>query len=165
LYFSQRPFGLDGKHVINIIAKNVRICCGRAVFAASASEVTQCPSFSRRRRRKYQTFSKKYDRSCNFKWKIQRRRWNVATHSNDSDRYAFRVQTFVTSCATHFCNDHQQSTGTIATSVWTKFGKSMLLTWTTVCGLLTRWKTFRFIRVLTRRKKRLYIQKLFNKNN
>jgi hypothetical protein len=24
----------------------------------------------------------------------------------------------------------------------TKFGKSMLLTWRTCCGLLTRWKTF-----------------------
>jgi hypothetical protein len=45
LYFSQRSFGLDGKHVVNIIANNVRICCGRAVFAASASEVSQCPSF------------------------------------------------------------------------------------------------------------------------
>jgi hypothetical protein len=38
----------------------------------------------------------------------------------------------------------------------TKFGKSMLLTWTNVCGLLTRWKTFRFIRVHTRRKNKKY---------
>jgi hypothetical protein len=37
-----------------------------------------------------------------------------------------------------------------------KFGKSMLLTWTNVCGLLTRWKTFRFIRVHTRRKNKKY---------
>jgi hypothetical protein len=44
----------------------------------------------------------------------------------------------------------------IATSVWTKFGKSMLLKWTTVCGLLTRWKTFQFIRVHTRRKNKKY---------
>jgi hypothetical protein len=27
--------------------------------------------------------------------------------------------------------------------------KSMLLKWTTVCGLLTRWKTFRYIRLYT----------------
>jgi hypothetical protein len=40
--------------------------------------------------------------------------------------------------------------------VWTKFGKSMLLTWTTVCSLLTRWKTFRFIRVHTRKKNKKY---------
>jgi hypothetical protein len=32
-----------------------------------------------------------YHRNYNFKWKIQRRRCSVATHSNDSDRYAFRV--------------------------------------------------------------------------
>jgi protein kinase C substrate 80K-H len=61
--------------------------------------------------------------------------------------YAFRVQTFAISCAARFCNDHQQSTRTIATSVWTTYGKSMLLIWTTVCGLLARWKTFRFFRV------------------
>jgi hypothetical protein len=43
-------------------------------------------------------------------------------------------------------------------SVWTKFGKSMLLTWTTVSGLLmlTHWKTFRFIRVHTRKKNKKY---------
>jgi hypothetical protein len=56
-----------------------------------------------------------------------------------------------------------------ATSVWTKFGKSMLLTWTTLCGLLTGWKTFRFIRLScthqTEKQKILYIQKLFNKHN
>jgi hypothetical protein len=46
------------------------------------------------------------------KWKIQRRRCTVATHSNDSDRYAFRVQTFAVSYATRFCNDHQQNTRT-----------------------------------------------------
>jgi hypothetical protein len=44
----------------------------------------------------------------------------------------------------------------IALSVWTKFGKSMLLTWTTVCGLLTRWKTFRFIQVGTHQKNKKY---------
>jgi hypothetical protein len=56
----------------------------------------QCPSFSRRRR-KYQAFSEKddeqYHRSYNFKWKIPRRKCTFATHSNDSERYAFRVQT------------------------------------------------------------------------
>jgi hypothetical protein len=78
----------------------------------------------------------------------------VATHSNDPDRHTFRFQIFAISCANRFCNDHQQSTRTIATSVWTKFGKSILLTWKTVCGLLTRWNTFRFIRVHTL--KRLY---------
>jgi hypothetical protein len=36
-----------------------------------------------------------YHRNYNFKWKIQRRRFTVATHSNDSDRYAFRVLAFV----------------------------------------------------------------------
>ena len=30
----------------------------------------------------------------------------------------------------------------IATGVWTKFGKSMLRTWTAVCGLLRRRKIF-----------------------
>jgi hypothetical protein len=44
----------------------------------------------------------------------------------------------------------------IVISVWTKFGKSMLLTWTTVCSLLTLCKTFRFIRVHTRRKNKKY---------
>jgi hypothetical protein len=44
----------------------------------------------------------------------------------------------------------------IATSVWTQFGKSMLLIWTTVCCLLTRWKTFRFIRKHTTRKNKKY---------
>jgi hypothetical protein len=34
---------------------------------------------------------------------------------------------FAISCATRFCNDHQQSTRTIATSVWTKFGKFGIL--------------------------------------
>jgi ATP-dependent DNA helicase PIF1 len=29
-----------------------------------------------------------------------------------SDRYVVRVQTFAVSCATRFCNDHQQSTRT-----------------------------------------------------
>jgi hypothetical protein len=45
LYFFQRSFGLDGKHVVNIIANNVRICCGRAVFAASPSEVCNVHRF------------------------------------------------------------------------------------------------------------------------
>ncbi|KAJ8876872.1 hypothetical protein PR048_021320 [Dryococelus australis] len=36
----------------------------------------------------------------------------------------------------------KQGTKTIATSMLTKFGKSMLLTWTAICGLLTRRKTF-----------------------
>ena len=44
-------------------------------------------------------------------------------------------------CSFRFCNDHQHGTRTIASSVRTKFGKSMLLTWT-ICGLLTRRKTF-----------------------
>jgi hypothetical protein len=44
----------------------------------------------------------------------------------------------------------------IATNVWTKSGKSMLLTCTTVCSLLTHWKTFRFIRVHTRWKNKKY---------
>jgi hypothetical protein len=86
-----------------------------------------------------------YHLSYNFKWKIQRRSGTVATHSNDSDRYAFRVQTFAVFCVTSFCNDHQQSKRPITTSVWTKFGKSMPLTWTTVSGLLTRWKTDLFV--------------------
>jgi hypothetical protein len=54
-----------------------------------------------------------YHRSYNFKWKIQRRRCTVTTHSYDSDRYAFRVQKFAVSCETRFCNDHQQSTRTL----------------------------------------------------
>jgi hypothetical protein len=81
-----------------------------------------------------------YHLSYNFKWKIQRRRCTVATHSNDSDRYAFefkRLQ-FPVRLGTRKHKD-------IATSVWTKFGKSMLLKWTTVCGLLTRWKTDLFV--------------------
>jgi hypothetical protein len=57
-------------------------------------------------------------------------------------KYGFRVQTFAISCATRFCNDHQQSTRTIGKSVWMKFGKTMLLTWTTVCSLLTRSDLF-----------------------
>jgi hypothetical protein len=98
-----------------------------------------------------------YHRSYNFKWKIQRRILTVATHFNNSDRYAFRVQMFSISCAIlRFCNDHQQSTRTIATSVWTNFVKSMLFTWTTIRGLLTRWKTYRFIRVHLRRKNKNY---------
>ena len=43
---------------------------------------------------------------------------------------AIRIQTSAVSGATRFCNDHQQGTRTIASSEWTKFGKSMLLTWT-----------------------------------
>jgi len=66
------------------------------------------------------------------------------TETNDSNKYAFRIQTFAVSGATRLCNDHKQSTRTIATSMWTEFGKSMLLTWTAVCGMLTRRKTFRF---------------------
>jgi hypothetical protein len=36
----------------------------------------------------------------------------ILKHSINSDRYAFRVQTFAVSCATCFCNDYQQSTRT-----------------------------------------------------
>jgi hypothetical protein len=73
-----------------------------------------------------------YHRSYNFKLKMQRRRCTVATHINYSDRYVVRAQTFAISRATRFCNDHQQRTRTIATSVGTKFGKFMFLTWTTL---------------------------------
>jgi len=62
----------------------------------------------------------------NFKWKILRKKCTVATYLNDSDRYAIRIQTFAVSGATCICNNHQQSTGTIATSVRIKLGKSML---------------------------------------
>jgi hypothetical protein len=86
-------------------------------------------------------------RSYNYKWKIQRRRCTVATHS--------KIPSFAISCATCFCNDHRQSTRT-SLQMWTKFGKSMLFTWTTVCSLLTRWITFRFIRVHTRKKNKKY---------
>jgi hypothetical protein len=84
----------------------------------------------------------RYYRSYNFKCKIQRGRCTVATHSNI------------------LCDSLLQWPSTkhkdIVISVWTKFGKFMLLTWTTVCSLLTRWKTFRFIRVHTRRKNKKY---------
>jgi hypothetical protein len=142
----------------------VRICSGRAVNAASASGVSQCLSFSRRRIR-YQAFSEKYNeqyhRSYNFKWKVQRIRCTVATHSNDSGRYAFRVQTFAISCATRFCSDHQQSTRTITTSVWTKFGKSMLLTWTTVLAHALENLPIYSCTHQKEKQKILYIQKLF----
>jgi len=39
---------LDEKHVVNIIENKVRIYFGQAVFDASAIEVSQCKSFSRR---------------------------------------------------------------------------------------------------------------------
>jgi len=70
--------------------------------------------------------------------------------------------------ATRFCNDHQQSTNTIATSVWTEFGKSLCFShghWVAVCGMhIISRKTFRFICVCTRRKKKiLSIQMQFNK--
>ncbi|GFT68244.1 hypothetical protein TNCV_1420221 [Trichonephila clavipes] len=47
LVFFPKIFGLYGKQVVNIMANSVRICCGRAVFEASASAVSQCASFSR----------------------------------------------------------------------------------------------------------------------
>jgi len=43
------------------------------------------------------------------------------------------------------CNNHQQSTRTIsttATSVWTEFGKSMLLTWTAGCSRVRPFELF-----------------------
>jgi len=42
----------------------------------------------------------------------------------NSNRSDFRIQTFVVSRVTYFCNDHQHSTRTIAataTSVWNEF--------------------------------------------
>jgi len=59
----------------------------------------------------------------------------VAMHPPDSNRYSIPIQTFAVSCATRLCNDNQQNTRTITTSVWTEFVKSMLLTWIAVCGL------------------------------
>lgn len=40
--FLQKIFGLDEKNVVIIIAINLCICYGRAVFGALASEVSQC---------------------------------------------------------------------------------------------------------------------------
>jgi hypothetical protein len=80
-----------------------------------------------------------YHRSYNFKGKIHRGRCTIATHSNDSDRYVVRVQTFAMSCATRFCNDYQQST-------WTSlqvFGLNLEIHASLMdncMGLLTRWK-------------------------
>jgi hypothetical protein len=106
-----------------------------------------------------------YHLSHNFKWKIQRRRCTVATYSNDSDRYVVRVKIFAISCATRFCNDHQQSTRTSLK----------------VCGLNLENPCFsngqlyvacsrvgKPIYSCTHQKKKtkiLYIQKLFNKHN
>jgi hypothetical protein len=53
-------------------------------------------------------------------------------------RYIVRVQTLQFPVRLAFATKHKDT----ATFVWTKFGKSMFLTWTTVCGLLTRWKIF-----------------------
>jgi hypothetical protein len=83
--------------------------------------------------------------------------------------FEFKRLQFPVRLAIAMTNYHQQSRG-LAKSVWTNFGKSMLLTWTTtVCGLLTRWKTFQFIRVHSTHQKGirkiLNIQKHFNKHN
>ncbi|KAJ8873019.1 hypothetical protein PR048_026635 [Dryococelus australis] len=51
----------------------------------------------------------------------------------------FEFKPFAVSDATRICNDKALQ---IATSVWTKFGKSILFIWTAVCGLLKRRKTF-----------------------
>jgi len=59
--------------------------------------------------------------------------YSIVMHPNAPNRYAIAIQTFEVSGTTSLCNDHQQSTRTIAISVWTEFEKSALLTWTAVC--------------------------------
>ncbi|KAF0737886.1 ATP-dependent DNA helicase PIF1-like [Aphis craccivora] len=57
--------------------------------------------------------------------------------------YAFRIPTLAVFGMTRLCNDCQQSTMTIVTSVWTAFRKSMLLTLPALRGILTnqyRWQ-------------------------
>jgi len=92
------------------------------------------------------------------KLQISRRICIVATHPNDSNRYAIRNQAlqFPVRLAFAMTINKAQGKSSIATSVWTEFGKSMLLTWSAVCGLLTRRKTFWFIYVRTRRKNKTY---------
>jgi hypothetical protein len=112
-----------------------------------------------------------YHRSYNFKFKEKMYcchafQWFRQICRSSSNVYNFLCDSLLQWPSTNYKD--------ITISVWTKFGKSMLLTWTTVFGLLTRWKTFRFIRENIRRKNKKYciiyniiniIQKLFNKQN
>jgi hypothetical protein len=89
-----------------------------------------------------------------FKMEDSKEKCTVATHFNV--QWFRRIWRSSSNVCNFLCDSLLQWPSTkhkdIATNVGTKIGKSMLLTWTTVCGLLTRWKTFRFIRVHTRRK-------------
>ena len=79
-------------------------------------------------------------RSNNSQRKIQRRRRFDSSHSNDSDRFAIRLQTPSIPRSSCFRNDDKQGARPVFGNLRHQFGISVFFAWAAVCCVLTNRK-------------------------